>query len=313
MFTLYSKTVFDNLITIRTMFAFHFPSIYYLYPRKIRLNYLVFVTSSLLLMYLRKPFLIFALTLRSCSFPLDFHNRSEHPVARTRALYSVVDVDGNQASTPLQSTSHLVETLIQTFRSKYTSTSLDTNQPAGSSAAAQRLTEFLPAISMTISRSQTISLVSISAKASAAPKSTESTFPANPSYFIVNPEGTTAPSNIAFPTMTIIIKNDLRPFNTASALPPNFTNALVRIFSSASPTATAKSFSTSLHIPASKLSPKKSSMCLQPITTVTSVNEPTGNPRTSNDEVGDTSYYFSNLTSTTPARWNTKARDASPK
>ena len=263
-------------------------------------------------MYLRKPFLFFALTLQSCSFPLDFHKRSEHSVVRTRALYSVVDVDGNQASTPLYSTSHVVETLIQTFRSKYTSTSLTTNQRAGSRATAQGLTEILPATTMTMSRSKTISLVSISAKASMAPISTESTLPANPSYFIVNPEGTTAPSNIAIPTMTITIKNDSRPFNTASALLPNLTNALVRIFSSASPTASSKSFSTSLHIPASKLPSNKSSKRLQPSTTVTSVYEPTGNPTTSYDGVVNTSYYFPNITSTTPARWNTEARVASP-
>lgn len=263
-------------------------------------------------MYLRKPFLIFALTLKSCSFPLDSHKRSEHPVVRTRALYSVVDVDGNQASTPTYSTSPVVETLIQTFRGKYTSTSLVTNQPAGSRATAQGLTEILPATTMTMPRSKTISLVSISAKASIAPISTESTLPANPSYFIVNPEGSTAPSNVAIPTMTITIKTDLRPLNTASALLPNLTNALVRIFSSASPTATAKPFPTSLHIPASKLPSNKPSNRLQPSTSVNSVYEPTGNPRTSYDGVGNTSYYFPNITSTTPARWNTVARVASP-
>lgn len=261
-------------------------------------------------MYLRKPFLIFALTLQSYSFPLDSQKRSEHPVVRARASYSVVDVDGNPASTHTYSTSPVIETVIQTFRSKYTFTPLTTNQPAGFTATAQGLSEILPPVTTMVSRSKTICLDSISAKPSIAPIPSASALPANPSYFIVNPEGTTTPLNMAVPTMTITIQNGLRPYNTASALLPNLTNAIVRIFSSASPTPTTNSFSTSLQTPAKTLS-NISSKRLQPGTTATSVYGPTRKPSSSYNGFGNT-YHFPNISSTTSARWNTKARVASP-
>lgn len=257
-------------------------------------------------MYLRKVFPIFAFTLQSCSFPLDFLKRSEHIVIRARASYSVVDVDGNQASTSTYSTSPVFETVIQTIKSKYPSTTLTTNEPAGSRATKQGLTEILSATSLTVSRSKTICSDSTLVRASAVPVSTESALPPNPSYFIVNPEGTQASPNIAIATTTITIKNDLRPYNTASALLPNFTNTLIRILSSASPVATAKSVSTT---PASKL-PSNTSKRLKPSSIAISVYEPTGNPSTSYDRVTNAPYRFPNITSTTSAGWNTEVRVA---
>ena len=262
----------------------------------------------MLLMYLRKLFLILALTLQSCSFPLDFLKRSEYLVIRTRASYSVVDVDGNQAisPTPTYSTSPVFETVIQTFRSKYTSSTLTTNEPAGSRATAQGLTEILSAVTLTISRSKTVCSDSTPTTTSTVAISTESRLPPNPSYFIVNPEGTPAPPNVAVATTTITIKNDLRPYNTASAL-STFPNALVRILSSASAMATARSFSTTLH---SKL-PSVTNKRPQPSSTTISVYEPTGNPSTSYDRVRNAPYHFPNITSTTSsAGWNKEVRVA---
>lgn len=262
-------------------------------------------------MYLRKLFPILALTLQSCSFPLDLLKRSEYLVIPTRASYSVVDVDGNQAfsPTPTYSTSPVFETVIQTFRSKYTSTTLTTNEPAGSRATVQGLTEILSAITLTISRSKTVCSDSTPVTTSTVAISTESRLPLNPSYFIVNPEGTPAPPNVAIATTTITIKSDLRPYNTASAL-PTFPNALVRILSSASAMATARSFSTTLQAPASKL-PSVTSKRPQPSSTAISAYEPTGNPSTSYDRVRNAPYHFPNITSTTSsAEWNKEVRVA---
>lgn len=256
-------------------------------------------------MYLRKVFSVFALTLQSCSFPLDFLKRSEHLVIRARASYSVVDVDGNQASTSPYPTSSVFQTVVQTIKSKYTSTTLTTNEPAGSRASTQGLAEILTAITLTVSRSKTICSDSTLATASAVPMS-ESALPPNPSYFIVNPEGTLASPNIALAiaTTTITIKDDLRSYNTASTLQPNVTNALVRIHSSASPVATAILLSTT---PASNL-PSNTSMRLQPSSTAISVYEPTEIPSTSYDRVRSALYQFPNITSTTSTVWNTEVR-----
>lgn len=264
---------------------------------------LSFILHNLvILMYLRKVLTIFAFTLQSCSFPLDFLKRSDHLVIRARASYSVVDVDGNQAFTSTHYTSPVFETVVQTVKSKYTST-LTTNEPAGSRATTQGLAEILSAITLTVSRSKTICSDSTLVIASAVPIS-ESALPPNPSYFIVNPESTPASPNIAIAiaTTTITIKEDLRSYNTASALLPNGTNAFVRIFSRASPVAFAMSFSTIL---ASNL-PSNTRSRLQPSSTAVSVYEPTEKPGTSYDRVRSAPYHFPNITSTTSAGWKTK-------
>lgn len=253
-------------------------------------------------MYLRKVLPVFALTLQSCSFPLDFLKRSEHLVIRARASYSVVDVDGNQASTFTHPTSPVFETVVQAVKSKYSSTTLTTNEPAGSRATTQGLAE---AITLTVSRSKTTFSDSTLVTAFAVPIS-ESALPLNPSYFIVNPEGTPASPNIAIAiaTTTITIKDDLRSHNTASPLLPNGTNVFVQIPSSTSPVATAIAFSST---PASNL-PSNTRSRLQPSSSAISVYGPTGNPGTSYDRVRSAPYHFPNITSTISAGWNTKVR-----